>query len=322
MTVAPLPAPSAADGATGEAGDEALDGILRRHLSGYSLVKQERLNGGSSARATQVVLKGTSGETLRVVVRRPTYAEPLAAVRREYAVLERCAAAGVPVPAARVVDDVAGAIVLDFVSGAPDFHPADTNHMLQQMAEQLARIHRVPLDSGLGFLSHRSDGAARQVAFRSEQPDTNLGEAALRSTLSELWPWPQHNPDVLLHGDYWPGNVLYEAGRLVAVLDWEESERGDPLADVALTRLDLLWAFGDEAAEAFTEHYRSLTDLDWSNLARWELCIALRPLGQLPRWASSYVGAPISRPDITVEWMAEGHRRFVAAALAKLAASP
>lgn len=300
------------------AGDEELEGILGRHFSGYSLVRWQRLNGGCSARATQVTLKETSGETLRVVVRRPTDAEPLAAVRREDAVLRRCAAEGVPVPPTRVVDEVAGAIVLDFVSGAPDFHPADTNRMLQQMAEQLARIHRVPLDSGLGFLSHRSDGAAREVAFRSEQPDTSLGETELRALLSELWPWPQHNPDVLLHGDYWPGNLLYEAGRLVAVLDWEAAERGDPLADVALTRLDLSWAFGDEAAEVFTEHYRALTDLDWTNLARWELCIALRPLGQLPRWSSSYVGPPISRPDITVEWMAEGHRRFVAAARAKL----
>jgi aminoglycoside phosphotransferase (APT) family kinase protein len=109
---------------------------------------------------------------------------------------------------------------------------------------------------------------------------------------------------------------------LVAVLDWEEPARGDPLADVALTRLDLLWAFGDEAAEAFTEHYRALTDIDWTDLGRWELCVALRPLGQLERWSSAYAGAPISRPDITVEWMAAGHRRFVAAALAKLAASP
>jgi aminoglycoside phosphotransferase (APT) family kinase protein len=80
-----------------------------------------------------------------------------------------------------------------------------------------------------------------------------------------------------LHGDYWPGNLLWNDGKLAAVLDWEDAERGDPLADIALARLDICWAFGDAA--------------------------------------SVYAGAPISRPDIDERSMREGHRRFVAEAV-------
>ena len=35
-------------------------------------------------------------------------------------------------------------------------------------------------------------------------------------------------PHRLLHGDYWPGNVLWQQGRLAAVLDWEDAALGGP----------------------------------------------------------------------------------------------
>jgi aminoglycoside phosphotransferase (APT) family kinase protein len=301
--------------------DAELGEILRRAFPGHRATTQQRLNGGVSARATRVVLTTPGGEEEHLVVRRPahaTQAGALAAAQRELAVLERCASEGVPVPTPRCLDAAAAALILDYVPGAPDLRPGDLDDRLLQMAGQLARIHRVPLDARLALLELRRDSAARQVALRPERPDTSLDEAGLRSRVSRLWPWPQRNQDVLLHGDYWPGNVLFEGGRLVAVLDWEESERGDPLADVALARLDLLWAFGQEAADAFTEYYRAHTSIDWTYLAHWDLCIALRPLGQLQRWSSSYPSPPISRPDITAASMTADHRRFVAAALSRL----
>ncbi len=44
---------------------------------------------------------------------------------------------------------------------------------------------------------------------------------------------------MLLHGDLWPGNVLWQDGRLVAVVDWEDGAVGAPLIDVASARGDL-----------------------------------------------------------------------------------
>ncbi|MDQ4069866.1 MAG: aminoglycoside phosphotransferase family protein, partial [Actinomycetota bacterium] len=37
---------------------------------------------------------------------------------------------------------------------------------------------------------------------------------------------------VLVHGDYWLGNLLVEAGRVVAVLDWTRAHWGEPTEDV------------------------------------------------------------------------------------------
>ena len=298
--------------------DAELDQLLLRAFPGCRIEKCRELKGGVSAQAVVVDLALAGATTKRVVVRRPRYPtgeEALRVVEREHALLSQCAALGIPAPKPCFLDVAARALVLEYVEGAPEFAPADATDMLRQMAAQLARIHGVPASRELEFLPCRDETAARDVLQMPERLDASLEEAGLRAALAELWPWPRHNTDVLLHGDYWPGNLLWNDGRLVAVLDWEEAEVGDPLADVAVARLDILWAFGEEAMHAFTEYYREQTELDWRNLPQWDLCIALRPMSNLARWAKAYAEPPISRPDITELRMREGHRRFVEQAL-------
>lgn len=300
-----------------EAEEAELRSIFQRGMPGAKVVTYRRLNGGVSARATLVELELPDGGLKRVIVRRPSY-DADAVVQREYAVLARCASLGIASPVPCFTDRDTAAIVLDYVEGAPDFAPANLDDMLEQMAQQLVRIHGVPIDAHVAMLQPRRANAARNIAARSEQPDLALNEPELRRVVSSLWPWPQLNPDALLHGDYWPGNLLFDHGKLAAVIDWEEAEIGDPLADIAITRLDLAWAFGDETAETFTAHYRKLSNIDCTHLPHWDLCTALRPLGQLSRWAGAYQAPPISRSDITATSMAEGHRRFVERALSHL----
>ena len=124
------------------------------------------------------------------------------------------------------------------------------------------------------------------------------------------------NEAALLHGDYWPGNLLWNEGQLVAVIDWEVAQLGDPLADLCISRLDMLWLLGTEAMQEFTEAYRSQTTIDFTNLPYWDLCTALRPMGQIAEWASVYPA--LGRTDITEQSMRADHRLFVEQALAKL----
>jgi aminoglycoside phosphotransferase (APT) family kinase protein len=264
------------------------------------------------------------GTAKRVVLRRPARAtadESRHAAAVEHAVLAHCQARGVLTPKSYFLDAEAGAVVLEYVEGAPELPRAPSADMLRQMATALARIHRVPCGDQVGFLNLRVEHAARDILDTPAELDRELDEAGLRSVLRELWPWAPRNASALLHGDYWPGNLLWRDGALVAVLDWEEPELGDPLADVALTRLDLLWAFGQAAMQDFTEFYRQQTALDWSLLPHWELVIALRPLSNLKRWSEAYAPPPIHRPDITESHMAAGHRWFVEQALASLGRS-
>jgi aminoglycoside/choline kinase family phosphotransferase len=41
----------------------------------------------------------------------------------------------------------------------------------------------------------------------------------------------QHDGSVLVHGDYWLGNLLVEGDRVVGVIDWEDAHRGSPDID-------------------------------------------------------------------------------------------
>jgi aminoglycoside phosphotransferase (APT) family kinase protein len=238
-------------------------------------------------------------------------------VTSEYRLLTLSAALGLRAPRPYFQDLDALAVGLEYIEGAPDFAPKNMADMLDQMAMELARIHRVPATAELEFLPRANAAFERELANAPERLDTTLGEERLRAVLRELWPW-NGNPDVLLHGDYWPGNLLWNDGRLAAVLDWEEARIGDPLFDIAISRLDLVWAFGDDAMVEFTERYRTHATIDWENLARWDLAVALRPMSNLPRWVTSYAAPPIRRPDVTLETMRDGHRRFVERALRSL----
>ena len=91
----------------------------------------------------------------------------------------------------------------------------------------------------------------------------------------------------MLHGDYWPGNVLWRNGRLSAVIDWEDAQFGDPLADVANGRMEIMWLFGIDAMERFTNSYRSLTTIDFTDLPYWDLCTALRPAFKISEFAKN-----------------------------------
>lgn len=295
--------------------------ILETGFPGCRIDRVSELGGGVSARAVvvDVVLDGNSFR--RVVVRRPragNAALTLQALRAEYRLLDWCRRGGIAVPKPYFLDERHGAIVLEYIEGEVDLSFADPPNRMLQMAEQLALIHRLPIDSDLDFLVPRRVSAARDILEPPLELDIALGEAELRARLGALWPWPQQNRDVLLHGDYWPGNLLWREGQLVAVLDWEEPAVGDPLADLAIARLDLLWAFGESAMQRFTDRYREVTELDWSCLPQWDLWAALRPMSNLARWAPAYAGPPLCRPDITELSMQQGHQCFVKQALASL----
>jgi aminoglycoside phosphotransferase (APT) family kinase protein len=53
-------------------------------------------------------------------------------------------------------------------------------------------------------------------------------EARIMAAIAHHWPRLRLNPSVLLHGDYWPGNILWRDGTIEAVVDWEEAQFGDP----------------------------------------------------------------------------------------------
>lgn len=190
--------------------------------------------------------------------------------------------------------------------------PAGPPEPLRQLACALARIHRVDLaHPDLAFLRERPQRSAYDSRLEREALETfgilvvdnlaaipergfgprpavlddRLQEGRIRDAMERAWPRPVRNAPALLHGDLWPGNVLWRDGRLVAVIDWEDAGIGDPIIDLAKTRLEMLWAIGSDAMQRFTAHYLALqSDLDPTDLPYWDLAAALHPAGRLSTW--------------------------------------
>ncbi|MDH4124360.1 MAG: phosphotransferase [Gammaproteobacteria bacterium] len=173
------------------------------------------------------------------------------AVDREYRVIAALAGSTVPVPETYLLcrdESIIGQMfyLMAYVPGRvladprlPGCAPAERMAMYESMVSALGRLHALDYAAiGLSDFGRPSAYVARQVARWSAQYQASrLDEFPAMDQLIE---WlPKLNPDddqaALVHGDFRPGNVIFAAGdaRLIAVLDWELSTIGHPLADLA-----------------------------------------------------------------------------------------
>ena len=169
---------------------------------------------------------------------------------REHRVMSALWPTDVPVPAmVGLCDDdaVNGApfYVMDWVDGtvvrnskiAKSFDVATRREMGISVVKNLAAIHRVDIDSvGLGDFAKRTGYIERQLrrwkgqVDATESPTNPLIDLAFDKLHTAI---PEQGPARLVHGDFRLDNTIVdESGKVLAVLDWELTTLGDPLADL------------------------------------------------------------------------------------------
>jgi aminoglycoside phosphotransferase (APT) family kinase protein len=171
-------------------------------------------------------------------------------VEREYRVIRALAGTGVPVPPARLLCEDSEIIgtpfyVMDYVEGRvftdptlPALTARERGAVYAAMAETLARLHAVDWEAvGLADYGRPENYVARQIARWTKQYEASKTGAI--PEMERLIAWlPSHIPakeeTTLAHGDYRLGNLIFHPTepRVVAVLDWELSTLGHPLADL------------------------------------------------------------------------------------------
>ena len=305
------------------------------------------LPGGLSAEMTVLEVVVPGGGHRPLVVRQLRTSDQS---RRNLSLADECRlllalrGRGLPTPTPLLFDDSATVLdqpyaVFDYVDGSPRVQTSDPAGTGRSFASALAAVHQIDGSSDIcAGLPRRVDAVSRLLAEPPPRDlDATLREGFLRDLVAAHWPPPTPDRVVLLHGDFWVGNLLWRDEEIVALIDWEEASVGDPLADVATTRLDLLWAFGREAMTAFTDHYLLLAatgdggpggggpgtggpGLDGPpsrprppGLALWDLVAALRPAGFFSAWVVDW--AAFGRPDMNAATMRESHRFFLNQAL-------
>lgn len=212
------------------------------------------------------------------IVRRPPHGELLASahdVLREYRILHALQGTGVPVPRVVgsykdeaiadtpvvVMDKVEG-MVLDSVETAVALAPDMRAAIGPAMARALADIHRVDIDEvGLGDLASRSPYAARQLRRWSRQwNDSRTRKLPQLDEMTELLRRriPKQLETRLVHGDFHIRNIIVDPvqGSVRAILDWELSTLGDPLADIGA-----LLAYWPESGDGDTLLFEGISAL-------------------------------------------------------------
>lgn len=301
---------------------DTLQEIVHRIIPDAKLVSSWALEGGSSADMTAVEIALAQGGTERLIVRQCGDANLAAdpdVAEHEARLLNILADRGLAVPRAPHVDQSCALLpkpflVIDFLDGEPDYDPTDPMSAALQTAAFMAQLHGLDSNANdLAFVPRHHGPPGYLTSRRDELPESFHAAHAL---LEERWPPSNKNPPVLLHGDFWPGNLLWQKGRLSAVVDWEDTAIGDPLADLAIARGDMSWGFGWEAMEAFTERYADLTGFDLTALPLWDLRAVLRQAPHAADYAEGW--QELGRADITETMIHNTHTRLIDTAMAAL----
>lgn len=147
-------------------------------------------------------------------------------------------------------------LVTTWVHGTPaDIAPITDPDSATVLAEFLTSLHTegpddTPANDGRGAPLHTMDEHFEQTLERLPDVDAARARAVWRSALEAP---RQDLPDVWLHGDLHPANVVVEDGALVGVIDFGELFVGDPAVDLAAAWILL----PDGAAESFFNAYKA-----------------------------------------------------------------
>jgi aminoglycoside phosphotransferase (APT) family kinase protein len=255
---------------------------------------------GSYSNFTHAIdYQSPAGAAERVVLRRfnPQNGKMAFKARLEFSVYSWLQDIGVPVPRPIYLDDTPNLLdlpgfVVSFIPGRqvmwPDNPPDDPLRWACKSAGMLARIHSVSIQPLPDFLL---DNNAQALYFRWKGTIPNIlrkdpDGQALWDAIDGCIPTFQRAPAVLVHLDYWAGNILWSDDEITAVLDWEEAGYGDPGIDVAYALMELYLVGQPEAAKEFLQTYERLSGNPVANLHFWALAAAVRPIELPEGWIS------------------------------------
>ena len=264
--------------------------------------------------------KTSPGETRKVIVRQYYERDKPSDDRQtrfESVTLQVLAANHVPAPELVIGDEEASkilgrpAIVISYFDGAPDLAPVDPRGWARQLATVIARVHAIAVPNEL---KHMPRSWLRNITDWMDAPEPperfakhDLGPD-LWDAILQLWPDVDISASNLIHTDFWPGNTLWEDGKLRAIVDWEWPSLGEPTLDVAYVLSDSAY-FGLDVDETFIETYEQVSGRPVQDLLFWKIMAAATAMPDPGPWAQGY--ADLGFDGMTADEIRRTHSNYV-----------
>jgi aminoglycoside phosphotransferase (APT) family kinase protein len=239
----------------------ALERYLRGQIAGFAgRLRVAQFEGGQSNPTYRL---DAGGRTYVLRRKPPGKLLPSAhAVDREFRVMRALAATDVPVPRCHCLcadEAIIGSMfyVMDYVPGRvffdpllPAMQPAERAAIFDDMNRVIAALHSIdPAAIGLADYGRPGNYFARQIDRWSRQ--YRASETEPIPAMDRLIEWLPHNippgeETSIVHGDYRIDNLIFHPAqpRVLAVLDWELSTLGHPMADFSYHLM--AWRLGGE----------------------------------------------------------------------------
>lgn len=165
----------------------------------------------------------------------------------------------VPKPVTQIPAGIVGkgpCLVTTFEPGAPREAPANNACVATQCGRMMYRIHQVPCPQELSRLLQPA--RFRPVRWTWQWRELGVSDDAfnaLEMFTGRFKLGVGAMPGCIHHGDFWPGNILWNDGAISSVVDWEDASFGDPRFDMAVAMVELAVSRGTDVARMFLGAY-------------------------------------------------------------------
>lgn len=262
---------------------ERIQEIIEIFSPGADLMNFKRLEGGVSSDVFQIEIE--LEKTLKKLVLRSEGGPPAEnTIKTEFELLKILHETEIPCAEPLFLDTSRKILDKEFMlmshlEGSIDIPDRKNLSAIKEIARNLRCIHETntsylpnlplridPLEDLFDYLPHGKNGD-KLKKFLSTKNNTEY-----------------KGTRVFLHGDYWPGNILWKQKKITGIVDWEYAAIGDPFSDLAVTSLELRYEYGVEGMEELLEKYSSFLPIDRLRYSLWLIFVASSTLYFIHEW--------------------------------------